>query len=377
MASVAKKKKTVVDLSSLGDGDEAEREIFPTGIPFLDIRLKGGFPAGVLVESYGPQYSAKTSVGYHTIGELQRAGRGSAFLFDVEGSFNESMGLRCGININHLNAQGKKTFEKTSSAEDKIIENVFEKIQTILYHVPDVRFIMVDSLAGLIPQAMVEEGANQNRYDMVKAQVLKIQFAHLARWLADTGNRTVVYFTNHEKDVIEIGGGGGFGPKKTNTPGGKALKFYSGIRLEFRLAKQEKVNTIDPMTNQKTKKMSKMYIRVQATKTRFSEPFNPTTFVFKMTEGIDELSSVLAHAYVQKNIVKKGASYTVPVTITETEQPLEFYGEPKVVKYFKEDPEAYQRLRTAVLADFGEESVEVVVEDEDNDDNFLDLEDLN
>jgi recombination protein RecA len=366
MAAAKKKtKKASADdadlLDFFNDGADEVRDIFPTGIELVDKPLGGGIPAGVMVEAYGPSMSGKTSIAYSVIGQIQKKGLGRTVLFDVEDSFNDDMGERCGIDKYHVDGEGQRTFNHSNSAEIRVIETLFARIKQILYTWPDVRFIVVDSVAGLVPEAMTEKGANIERTGMLKAKRLADLLPELSRWLADTGNNASVYFVNHEKTVIAMGG---HGPPKTTTPGGVSLKFFASMRLEFRIAKTDKLDEYDPVTKQTTKKVDKLFVRVQATKNRFAPPYRPATFIFELGEGIDQISSVLAHASAQGKLAEGGAGWaTVDAAYTADGEPKKLQGLKKFKAYYLENPEAYEKLKAAVVRDLGTTGTTTEVDD--------------
>jgi RecA/RadA recombinase len=382
--------KAKVNIDDIFDEDVDEvRNIISTGLVIVDPALGGGIPQGVLGESFGPSGSGKTSLMYCHIAAQQKLGNNSV-LIDAEGSWNPAMGARYGIDTKHVNKKGLKTFKLSSKAEMQVVENLFEAIKKILYNIPEVTFILVDSLAALSTLAAVakKEGDQTNTDAMEKAARLSFYLRELKRWIADTGFNTTVVFINHEKEVI---GMGGYGPPKTDTPGGKALKFYSTFRLQHRLVKTEKVKYYDPVTKQEINKEDKLYIRVQAVKNREHAPFQPSTFVFDVGggTGIDKVRTALAHAQAQgvitpalkepemgkngklKKAEEKKGYYTVPAEYSATGEDTEIHGMPKLVRYFEENSEAFNKMEQHV-ADNLDKSDAIELPDDDE----VDIDDI-
>lgn len=345
---MARKKKTE-DIEDIFDDASEKRRLYPTGIFSVDAKLGGGIPEGVSLEVYGPTGSGKTSLGYSTMGQIQKAGIGRVVLFDVEGSFNADMAIRCGLDEHHVNADGKLTFRKISQPAYKVIENIFSAIKQILYSYPDIKLIMVDSVAGTLPQDMTGDDANLNRLGMLRAKLYTDYIPLLNQWIEDTGNQTTVLFVNHEKEDISFSG---HGPPKTTTPAGKALKYYASMRLEVRAAKTEKEDIYDPVADQKTKQVTKIYVRVQATKNRFFPPFRPATFIFNLKDeasGIDRVHTLIAYATAQDIIHKGGGgNYTVPSEISGGSE-IKCKGKDKLAVLLEENAEVYQRVEEEVV----------------------------
>lgn len=364
MSLVAKKKKGNDEDFNFEDMFDdlniGPRTKIPTGLPLLDRKLGGGIPDGVFVEAYGPPFCGKTSLGYSIMGQIQKQGLGRCVLFDIEESFNEEMALRCGLDPYHLDSNGDKSFYMTQKAEDKIIESVFNKIKKILYTMPSVRFIMIDSVAGMIPGDFVaaddKDTEITQRYGMVRAGVFARLLPELQRWLSDTGSSTIIYFVNHEKEEV---GFSGHGPTKTTTSGGKSWKYIASMRLEFRIVKQEKLEKRDIVADQTIKETDRMYIRCQATKNRYGTPFKSSTFIFDVGEGgkgFDHVGTVLPHAYAMGLINKGGGgNYTVPPALSHDGSEVKIKGGDTVVEYYENHPEAFSAVVEAVLANTSNE----------------------
>lgn len=375
MAAPASKRRGGTDaLNDLLDDDLFEDRVFiPTGVALVDPALGGGIPQGTLGEVFGPSGSGKTSLMYSHIAQQQKLGNVS-MLFDAEDSWNRGMGARYGIDVEHVNKDGNRTFLKSSKPQIKIIETLFAAIKTLLYERHDVTFILVDSLAALTSSKSSERKENDqtNTDAMQRAQVLSVYMRDLVRWIADNGNRCTVVFINHEKQVI---GMGGYGPPQTDTGGGKALKFYSTFRLQFKLVKTDSVKVYDPVTKQEATKADKLYIRVQAVKNRVAVPFVPATFIFDVGEGtgIDVYTTALAHAVAQKLIkTGGGGQYTILPEYTASGEEIKLKGKDAVRSYYVENSEAFHKLESHLANNLSRSKEVVVGEVEDEDEITLD-----
>lgn len=363
----ARKKKN--ELDDIFDDLHAARGIISTGVPLVDGPIGGGIPEGILLEAYGPPASGKSSLGYTHIGMIQRLGGGTSILIDAEESFNVEMAERCGIDLDHIGPDGKPTFRKLSDSKFKLIENVFDTIKHIIYNYPDVRFIMIDSLAALIPADMMKKDANLARSGLLKAKLLTDYWPMLSQWLNEANSKASIYVVNHEK--VEVGFSGR-GPAKSNTPGGVVLKYLASMRLEFRIVKTDKIEALDPVTEQVVKETDKLYIRVTATKNRFHRPGKPATFVFKMGTGIDRVCSTLAHAFGQGLVEKTAQGWvTIPDTFTHTGEVVKLHGKGKAEDYFAEHAAELDKLEAAVVDNLDASRARLLTEDSSEEDLTL------
>lgn len=380
--AVTKEQKKLAALEELFDDNLMDNiEVIPTGVAMVDPALGGGIPEGVLGEVFGPTGSGKTSLMYCHIAQHQKRGNVS-ILMDAEGSWNPNMGARYGIDVNHVNEAGQKTFRKMSDSGVLIAEQLLSRIKTILYGMPEVRFILVDSMAALSTekQAEREDGEQGNTDAMQRAKVMYSGTKDIRRWIEDTGCKCSVVFINHEQEVIEMDNRAQRGPKKVTTPGGRGLKFFSTFRLRFEeLTQKDRVKVYDPVTGYDVSKVDKVYIRVTAIKNRIATPFVPATFIFDVGggTGIDTVSTGFAHAVAQKVLKKKGAMYTLPAEYTTEEKDLSLKGKEAVKQYYRDNPEPFGRLESHLAANLMK-SREVFVshEGEDEEDDDLTLESI-
>src|SRR5438067_13378348 len=201
-------------IMKLGEAAKVHVEVIPTGSIALDLALGvGGIPRGRVTEIYGPEASGKTTLCQHIIANAQHAGGYAAFI-DAEHALDRAYAERCGVDINNLLISQQDTGEQALEIVDALIRS----------NALDV--VVIDSVAGLTPRAEIE-GEMGDSHVGLQARLM----SQALRKLAGTLNRTdtICLFTNQLREKIGVM----FGNPET-TPGGRALKFYSSVRLDIR-----------------------------------------------------------------------------------------------------------------------------------------------
>src|SRR5690625_3310548 len=203
-------------------GDEAERRIetIPSGSLALDIALGiGGYPRGRVIEIYGPESSGKTTVALHAIAEAQKLGGQVAFI-DAEHALDPNYASALGVNIDDLLLSQPDTGEQGLEIADALVSS------------GAVDIVVVDSVAALVPRAEIE-GEMGDAHVGLQARLMSQALRKLSGTINKT--KTIALFINQIREKVGVM----FGNPET-TPGGRALKFYSTIRLEIRRAEQIK-----------------------------------------------------------------------------------------------------------------------------------------
>jgi len=249
-----------------------------TGSLSLDLALGiGGLPRGRIVEVFGPESSGKTTLVYHVIAEAQRRGGICAFI-DAEHAMDPTYAKRIGVDIDELLVSQPDTGEQAL------------EICELLVRSGALAVVAIDSVAALTPKAEIE-GEMGDTHVGLQARLM----SQALRKLAGTLNRTetICLFTNQLREKIGVM----FGNPET-TPGGRALKFYSSVRLDIRRIETLK-DGVEAIGNR---------VRVKVAKNKVAPPFKQAEFDIMYGEGISWEGTVL-DAAVERKIVTKSGSY--------------------------------------------------------------------
>jgi recombination protein RecA len=264
----------------LGDEGRAPVEVIPTGSIALDVALGiGGYPKGRIVEIYGPESSGKTTVALHAIASVQRAGGIAAFI-DAEHALDPSYAARLGVDIDSLYVAQPDTGEQALEISDTLIRS------------GAIDVLVVDSVAALVPRAEIE-GEMGDSHVGLQARLMSQALRKMAGALSSS--RTTAIFINQLREKIGVM----FGSPETTT-GGKALKFYSSVRLDVRRIETLKGGQ-EAVGNR---------VRVKVVKNKVAPPFKQAEFDILYGEGISREGSLLDIGVEQSIVRKSGAWYT-------------------------------------------------------------------
>ena len=297
--------------------DEVRRiEAIPTGALSLDLALGiGGLPRGRIVEIYGPESSGKTSLALHVVAEAQRNGGTAAFI-DAEHALDPVYAKAIGVDIDELLISQPDTGEQALEIADMLIRSGALDV------------VIVDSVAALVPRAELE-GDMGDTHVGLQARLM----SQALRKLAGTINRsdTTAIFINQIREKIGVM----FGSPET-TPGGRALKFYSSVRIDIRRIEAIKVGT-ENIGNR---------VRTKIVKNKVAPPFRIAEFDIMFGEGISREGSLLDVAVEQGIVRKAGAWFTY-----ESEQLGQ--GREKAKDFLRQNPELAMQLQDQVLRAVG------------------------
>ncbi len=264
----------------LGDDDRPLVPAIPTGALSLDIALGvGGLPRGRVVEIFGPESSGKTTVALHVIAEAQKAGGIAAFI-DAEHALDPTYARALGVDIDELLVSQPDTGEQALEIADMLIRS------------SAVDILVIDSVAALTPRAEIEGEMGQSHVGL-QARLMSQALRKLAGSLSKSN--TCAVFINQLREKIGVM----FGSPET-TPGGRALKFYSSVRLDVRRIESLKDGT-DVVGNK---------VRVKVVKNKVAPPFRMAEFDIMYGEGISKEGSLLDIGVEEGLVRKAGAWYT-------------------------------------------------------------------
>ena len=262
----------------LGDNPHMKMDVVSSGCLSLDIALGiGGYPKGRIIEIYGPESSGKTTFALQAIAEVQKTGGRAAFI-DAEHALDPVYAKRLGVNTNELILSQPDTGEQALEICEALVRS------------EAVNIVVIDSVAALVPQAEID-GEMGDSHVGLQARLM----SQALRKLSGTINKTntVAIFINQLREKVGVM----FGNPET-TPGGRALKFYSTIRLDIRRNEQLKIG--DKVVGNKT--------TVKVVKNKVAPPFKTAVVDIMYGEGIS-FEGELVDLGVEASVVEKTGSW--------------------------------------------------------------------
>ena len=267
-------------IMKLGDSQHMKVDVVSSGCLSLDIALGvGGYPRGRIIEIYGPESSGKTTFALQAIAEVQKTGGRAAFI-DAEHALDPVYAKRLGVNVDELLLSQPDTGEQALEICEALVRS------------QAISIVVIDSVAALVPQAEID-GEMGDSHVGLQARLM----SQALRKLSGTINKTntIAIFINQLREKVGVM----FGNPET-TPGGRALKFYSTIRLDIRRNEQLKMG--DGVVGNKT--------TIKVVKNKVAPPFKTAVVDIMYGEGVSHEGEVIDLA-VEANIVEKtGAWYS-------------------------------------------------------------------
>ena len=262
----------------MGDMPLTDVDYVPTGALALDVALGiGGLPRGRIIEVFGPEASGKTTILYHVMAQVQKRGGLAAFI-DAEHSLDPSYARRIGVNTDELLVSQPDHGEQALEIADLLVRS------------GSLDVVCIDSVAALVPKAEIE-GEMGDTHVGLQARLMSQALRKLAGTLNRTG--TICIFTNQLREKIGVM----FGSPET-TSGGRALKFYSSVRLDVRRIEnlKEGAEVIGSRT------------RVKVVKNKVAPPFRQAEFDILYGEGVSHEGNLIDLG-LEHNIVSKSGAY--------------------------------------------------------------------
>ena len=267
-------------IMKLGSNEHREIDVVPSGSISLDVALGiGGYPKGRIIEIYGPESSGETTFALHAIAEIQKQGGKAAFI-DAEHSLDPNYASKLGVNINEL------LLSQPDNGEQAL------EICEALVRSGAIGIIVIDSVAALVPQAEIE-GEMGDSHVGLQARLMSQALRKLSGIINKTN--TVAIFINQLREKVGVM----FGNPEV-TPGGRALKFYSSIRLEIRRSEQLKSGS-DVIGNKTS---------IKVVKNKMAPPFKTCSVDIMYGEGISAEGELVDLASEAAIVEKSGAWYS-------------------------------------------------------------------
>lgn len=291
-------------------------EVVPTGSLSLDIALGvGGMPRGRIIEIYGPESSGKTTVALHVVSEVQKMG-GIAGFIDAEHALDPVYAKNIGVDIDNLYISQPDNGEQALEITETMVRS------------GAVDVIIVDSVAALVPKAEID-GEMGDSHVGLHARLMSQALRKLTAVISKTN--CVVIFINQLREKVGVM----FGNPETTT-GGRALKFYSSVRLDVR--RIESLKAQGEVVGNRT--------RVKVVKNKVAPPFKEAEFDIMFGKGISKVGDIVDLASACDIIVKSGAWYSYQGNKIGQ-------GRENTKTYLLENPEIMEEIDKQVRAHYG------------------------
>ncbi|KUP07207.1 recombinase RecA [Bacillus coahuilensis m2-6] len=314
-------------IMKLGEQQDRKISTISSGSVTLDTALGvGGYPRGRIVEIYGPESSGKTTVALHAIAEVQAQGGQAAFI-DAEHALDPVYAQKLGVNIDELLLSQPDTGEQALEIAEALVRS------------GAVDILVIDSVAALVPKAEIE-GEMGDSHVGLQARLMSQALRKLSG--AINKSKTIAIFINQIREKVGVM----FGNPET-TPGGRALKFYSSVRLEVRRA--ETLKQGNDMVGNKTK--------IKVVKNKVAPPFRVAEVDIMYGEGISKEGEIIDLGSDLDIVQKSGSWYSY------NEERLG-QGRENAKQFLKENPDIRQEILLKIREHYGLDDVQVEESDE-------------
>jgi len=291
-------------------------EIIPSGSLALDLALGvGGIPRGRITEIFGPEASGKTTLAQHMIAEAQKQGGMVAYI-DAEHAMDPAYAANCGINVDDLLISQPDTGEQALEIAEALVRS------------GAIELIVIDSVAALVPRAEIE-GEMGDAHVGLQARLMSQALRKLSHVISKTG--TAVVFINQLREKVGIV----FGNPEV-TPGGRALKFYSSIRIDLRRAE----------TIKQGNEAIGSRVKARVVKNKVAPPFRTAEFDIMFDHGISREGNLIDLG-VEMEIVKKAGAFLSYGDIRLGQ------GRESAKQYLRQNPELAEEIEQRIRASAG------------------------
>ena len=296
----------------LGETEIPKVEAISTGCLTLDVALGiGGIPKGRIIEIYGPESSGKTTVALHCVAEVQKEGGTAAFV-DAEHALDPVYASKLGVNLDDLYISQPDSGEQALEITETLIRS------------GAIDIIVIDSVAALTPQAELDGDMGDSHVGM-QARLMSQALRKITA--ASSKSKCTIIFINQLREKIGVM----YGNPET-TPGGRALKYFSSVRIDMRRIETLKSGT--EMVGNRT--------RAKVIKNKVAPPFKEAEFDIIYGEGISKISEIIDLGVKLELIDKAGAWFTV--------NGERIQGKDKVKEYLEANPEADDKIEADIRA---------------------------
>jgi len=288
-------------------------EVIPSGSMSLDLALGvGGIPRGRITEIFGPEASGKTTLGQHIIASAQKRG-GIAAYIDVEHALDPTYASHCGVNVDDMLISQPDAGEQALEITEALVRS------------GAVDVIVIDSVAALVPRAEIE-GEMGDTHVALQARLMSQALRKLAAAIGKTG--TAVVFINQLREKVGII----FGNPEV-TPGGRALKFYSSVRIDLR-----RIDTI-----KRENEAIGTHVRARVVKNKVAPPFRSAEFDIMFDHGISREGDLLDLSVELELVSKSGAFFSYgDIRLGQ--------GRENAKQYLRDNPELAQEIEQRIRA---------------------------
>ncbi len=326
-------------IMKLGESAHLNIEVIPTGAIGLDIALGvGGVPRGRVVEIFGPESSGKTTVALHIVAEAQKLGGEAAFI-DAEHALDPVYAKHLGVDIENLLVSQPDTGEQALEIAEALVRS------------GAIDVIVIDSVAALVPKAEID-GEMGDSHVGLQARLMSQALRKLAGVISKS--KTTAIFINQLREKVGVM----FGNPET-TPGGRALKFYSSVRLDIR--RIETLKSGSEMIGNRTK--------AKVVKNKVAPPFKEAEFDILYGQGISKEGSVLDVAVSLDIVNKSGAWFSCNGQRIGQ-------GRENAKNYLRENPDLVKELEAKIRENYSQafvKSVDAHIPSDDEDEDILDV----
>lgn len=302
-------------IMKLGEVPHVSTDAISTGALSLDIALGvGGLPRGRIIEIFGPESSGKTTVALHAIAEAQKAGGDAAFI-DAEHALDPVYAKNLGVDIDNLIVSQPDTGEQALEITEALVRS------------GAIDIIVIDSVAALVPKAEID-GEMGDQFVGLQARLMSQAMRKLSGVVSKS--KTVAIFINQLREKVGVM----FGNPET-TPGGRALKFYSSVRLDVRRVETLKENG-EPIGSR---------TKVKVVKNKVAPPFKEAEFDIIYGKGISKEGCILDVGTSLDIIRKSGAWFSYG------DQRIG-QGRENVKKFLRDNPEVMKEIEDKIKAEY-------------------------